>query len=693
MPKSFTDFSIRLEELRNLLNKAAHAYYVKNEPIMEDSVYDSLYKELIIIEERYPNLITEDSPSHRIGEPPSVGFKSNIHRIPLHSLDNAFNFNDLQSWFERINKIIGSDETINSNNCLIKMVGELKIDGNAIALSYSNGILTRATTRGDGNEGEDITKNARTIPSIPLRLQMPNSPEWVEVRGEAFISNDRFNEINKQRKNNGDELFANPRNACAGTLRQLDSRIVSERKLDFFAYTLHLPKINNKTISNSFPKNQWEALNWLRRCGFKINPNAELFDNLSDVNNFFNKWETKRKNLSYATDGVVIKLNSFAQQEIAGFTQKAPRWAIALKYQAEETATQLIRLSYQVGRTGAVTPIAEFKPVLLAGTTVSRATLHNANRLVELDLHCGDSIVVRKAGEIIPEVLRVIKDLRQKQSVPLALPIYCPECKSLLSKEKNQAITRCINNKCPAILRGLIRHWVSKSAMDIEGLGNKIIEQLVSKNVILSIASLYKLNINTLKNLDRMGEKSAKNLIDAIEKSKNQHWHKQLYGLGIQHIGEANAKLLANVFKSESELFNTLKNSPENISNIPGIGQEILESLKEWINKQSNQELIKELKALGINLKANMKEIKILESQKEIFKGKTFVITGKLESMTRNQAQTYIENAGGNIRTSVTKETSFLIAGENTGSKFTKAKILGVKIINEFELKKLFENS
>ncbi|MGL6133950.1 MAG: NAD-dependent DNA ligase LigA, partial [Prochlorococcaceae cyanobacterium] len=477
----------RAAELRRLLNRAAHAYYVLDAPVMEDPVYDRLYRELLELETAHPALRTVDSPTRRVGGTPAESFTSVEHRIPLLSLDNAFSLEELEAWYGRLLKTL--DRTPEPGAALpeLAMVGELKIDGNALALSYEQGVLVRAATRGDGERGEEITANVRTIQSVPLRLQLEQPPAWVEVRGEALIPDASFAAINAERETRGEPLFANPRNACAGTLRQLDPKVVAARRLDFFAYTLHLPDAWQAGEGDpARPTTQWESLQWLQSAGFKVSPNAELLPSLAAVEGFFAQWEDGRKALPYATDGVVVKLNNLRLQADAGFTQKAPRWAVALKYAAEEAPSRLLRLTCQVGRTGVVTPVAEFEPVPLAGTTVSRATLHNADRLAELDLHAGDTIVVRKAGEIIPEVVRVLSELRPAGAVPLALPHTCPECASELVREEGEAATRCVNSSCPAILRGALRHWVSKGALDVDGLGSRLIEQLVEKGLVAS---------------------------------------------------------------------------------------------------------------------------------------------------------------------------------------------------------------
>ena len=672
----------RARELRQLLNRAAHAYYVLDAPEMEDPVYDRLYRELLDLEAAHPELVAADSPTQRVGGAPAQGFESVRHRIGLLSLDNAFNTAELEAWFERLLKVLDREPTT-----ALPMVGELKIDGNALALSYEHGVLVRAATRGDGEQGEEITANVRTIGAVPLRLQLDEPPAWLEVRGEAFSPDDTFAAINAERDARGEALFANPRNACAGTLRQLDPKVVAARRLDFFAYTLHLPDDWQPR-----PASQWESLQWLSRAGFKVNPNAELLPDLAAVEAFFGQWDTGRRQLPYATDGVVVKLNDLRLQDAAGFTQKAPRWAIALKYPAEEAPSKLLRLACQVGRTGVVTPVAEFEPVPLAGTTVSRATLHNADRLAELDLHAGDTIVVRKAGEIIPEVVRVLSELRPAEAPRLELPHTCPECSSELVREEGEAATRCVNSSCPAILRGALRHWVSKGALDVDGLGSKLIEQLVDRGLVGSIADLYRLDAALLASLERMGQKSADNLVAALEASKAQPWHRQLYGLGIHHVGEVNAKALAAAFPSAAELATAASETPELITGVYGIGGEIAQSLQQWFATAANQTLLGQLEQMGFSLALSAQELEAAAQRANssaALAGQTFVLTGTLPSMSRSQAQALIEAAGGKVSGSVSKKTSYVVAGEEAGSKLSKAESLGVTVLDEAGLKAL----
>ncbi len=688
MNSNFDKYSERAKELRALLNKANHSYYVLDSPEIADSIYDQLYRELIEIEKNNPLLITSDSPSQRLGGIPSGGFKSINHNIPLLSLDNAFNIDELKAWYSKNIKLICSEKKDIKSVENPELICELKIDGNAIALRYENGILTNAATRGDGEIGEDITRNIRTISTIPLRLLLDNPPTWIEIRGEAFMPNEIFNKLNLERKNTGQALFANPRNSCAGTLRQLNSKIAASRKLDFFAYSLYLPENwEPKYDKLKKPISQSEALIFLQNIGFKVNTTYQVNKNLHETNKYYKYWEINKESLAYATDGIVVKIDKFDLQNILGSTNKAPRWAIAVKYPAEEKATKLKKIIFQVGRTGAITPVAEFESIDLAGTSVNRATLHNAKRLATLNLHYGDSIVVRKAGEIIPEVIRVIKEFRNDDKELVNFPLNCPECHSKLVQEPTEAITKCINSKCPAKIKGLLLHWVSKGSMNIEGLGEKIINQLVNIGYVQSIADLYKLEINKLLCLERFGEKSANNLLREINESKKKNWHKQLFGLGIPHIGEANAKSLSKNFRSIEELSTCAKNSPENISNIYGFGSEITDSIIKWFDDTNNQNLIQELQSIGVSLEENLESTKPNSkynfNQSNHIKGKSFVLTGTLNSLTRDEAKELIENAGGKVNSSISKKTDYLVSGEKAGSKLKKAQELGIKIINE----------
>ncbi|MEO0407084.1 MAG: NAD-dependent DNA ligase LigA, partial [Cyanobacteria bacterium P01_A01_bin.135] len=603
----------RIAELRSLLQKASYAYYSLDAPIMEDSVYDGLYRELEALEAAQPDLITPDSPTQRVGDTPAEQFVSVRHRVPLYSLENAFNLEELRAWDERWRRI--TDEPA-------QYVCELKIDGSAIALTYKNGVLVRGATRGDGVTGEDITQNIRTIRAIPLRLNVNDPPPVLEVRGEAFLPLDVFEQINAERQESGEPLFANPRNAAAGTLRQLDPRVAARRRLDFFAYSLQAPE------GGLLLPCQEAALNTLQDLGFRVNPNRRTCPTLEAVMTYYDTWDSQRHDLGYLTDGVVVKLNDFRLQEELGFTQKFPRWAIALKYPAEEAPTVVERISVNVGRTGAVTPLAELRPLQLAGTTVARATLHNQDHINELDVRVGDTVVVRKAGEIIPEVVRVLPELRPQGTEPFVLPSHCPECGQPVVDLEDEAVVRCINASCPAIVKGALVHWAGRGALDIEGLGERWVEQFVDLGLVQTVADLYDLTLDQLVALERMGQKSAQNLLAAIERSKAQPWDQVLYGLGIRHVGSVNAQTLARAFPSVELLAGA---EVEAIAQVYGIGPEIAQSVHQWFRIEANQALVNRLQDAGVTLIGTQS----IASTEGVLKGKTVVITGTLPTLSR----------------------------------------------------------
>lgn len=668
----------QIHQLRAELQKASYAYYVLDQPFMEDEVYDRLYRQLQELEAQHPELITPDSPTQRVGEQPTNQFNSVRHNIPLYSLENAFGIDEYRAWQEKWQRL--APKIAES-----AAVAELKIDGSAMALTYEDGILVRGLTRGDGITGEDVTQNVKTIRSIPLRLRVTKPPTRVEVRGEAFLPISEFERINRQREAADESLFANPRNAAAGTLRQLDSRIVADRRLDFFAYTLIIPD-DAQAGEVAPPKTQWESLNRLEQLGFKVNPNRQLCKTADKVAAFYTDWSTQRQKLPYLTDGVVVKLNDFALQQQLGFTQKFPRWAIALKYPAEEVPTLVTAVSVQVGRTGAVTPVAELAPVQLAGTTVSRATLHNSDRVAELDLHIGDTVVVRKAGEIIPEVVRVLPELRPDHVTRFHMPTHCPECDEALVKPDDEAVTRCINASCPAIVRGALIHWARRDAMDINGVGAKWVEQWVEQGLVTSVADLYDLTVEKLLPLERMGEQLATKLVAAITASKQQPWSRVLYGLGIRHVGTVNAQVLAQQFSS----VDALKAAKiEDIEAVYGIGPEIAQSVYEWLRNPANWHLVEQLKAAGVQMQST--EATDKPSQELPLSGKTFVLTGSLPTLARSEAKALIEKAGGKVTGSVSSKTSYLVAGEEAGSKLKKAEELGIPQLSETDLLKLIE--
>ena len=676
---------LRIIELKKLIDDANYSYYTLDKPEIEDSLYDSLYRELITIENDFPNLKTEDSPTNRLGGQISKGFSKVIHSIPLYSLDNAFNYTELKDWINKTKKILREkNQTDIINNFLM---AELKIDGNAIALKYENGVLKNAATRGDGKEGENITNNVKRIRSIPLKLRIKNPPKILEVRGEAFISNKSFKLINKEREVNNETLFANPRNACAGSLRQLDPKIVAKRNLDFFAYQVHYPEDFHNQKSYNYHS---ERLKYLKACGFRINENSKLLKDFDELDKYCQFWEKERKNIDYETDGIVFKVNNIYLQKILGFTQKAPRWSIALKFPAEEVSTKIKDLSFQVGRSGAITPVANFEPVQLAGTTVSRATLHNFDRFEELNIHSYDTIIVRKAGEIIPEVVKVIDKLRVKGSEKFLFPIVCPSCGENLQKNIKEAATRCVNKNCHSILIGQLKHWVSKPAMNIDGLGNKIIEQLFEANLISNIYDIYNLNHAKLQSLERMGDKSISNLLLAIESSKTKSWGKKLYALGINHIGEVTAKNICSKFNSIDELKKASLINPKMLENINGVGIEIIDALRNWFLDENNINLIDNLISKGVNFDFN--DNLLSQEINSNIHSKQFVITGKFQQFKRDQIIEKIEEQGGFVKSAISKNINHLIAGEKPGSKLNKAKELDISIINELDLINFLKN-
>jgi DNA ligase (NAD+) len=660
----------RCQQLKTELQRASYAYYVLDDPFMPDSVYDQLYRELEDLEKRYPQLITLDSPTQRVGDKISSQFVSVRHNIPLYSLENAFNLEELNKWGSRWQRYLNEIQDT-------EYVCELKIDGSALALTYENGFLVRGVTRGDGVTGEDITPNVRTIRSIPLRLNIDNPPAIVEVRGEAFLPLDTFNKINQEREEKGESLFANPRNAAAGTLRQLDPKIVDKRRLQFFAYTLHLDDNNITT--------QWQSLDKLESMGFLVNPHRQLCLSLQEVAQYYQDWQEKRHQLAYMTDGVVVKINDLQRQNQLGFTQKFPRWAIALKYPAEEVPTVVKDIIVNVGRTGAVTPMAVMEPVQVAGTTVQRATLHNSDRVAELDIRVGDTVIIRKAGEIIPEVVKVLPELRPPHALPFQMPIYCPECQSPLVRPSGEAVTRCVNSSCPAILRGSVVHWASRDALDIRGLGEKVVILLIEQGLVTAISDLYSLEKTEIAKLERMGDKSALNLITAIAQSKNQSWSRVLYGLGIRYVGSVNAKILTESFRTVEELANA---SVTNLASVYGIGEEIAQSVYDWFRIDANRDLVAKLQAAGLQFAAEIKTT----TTKATLAGKTFVITGTLPTLKREEAKELIEKAGGKVTGSVSKKTDYLVTGEAAGSKLEKALELGITQLTEAQLLELIED-
>lgn len=653
----------RIEKLRELINYHNYRYYVLDDPIITDAEYDSLMRELEDLEKANPNLITPDSPTQRVGGAVLSGFNTVVHTVPLLSLGNAFSLAELDAFDRRVRE---------ATNSPIKYTAELKIDGLAISLMYRDGILVRGATRGDGQTGEDITANLRTIPSIPLKLRQPLAGD-LEVRGECYMDKNAFNELNLLQTEKGEKLFANPRNAAAGSLRQLDSRITALRKLNTFIYALGY-------TDALAPDSHYDTLKWFQELGLRTNSNAKLFNSIDEVKGFVQYWQENRETLPYEIDGIVIKVDSHLIQESLGNTAKSPRWAIAYKFPATQKTTKLLDITVQVGRTGAITPLAILDPVFIAGSTVSRASLHNEDNIKAKDIQIGDTVVVQKAGDVIPEVVRSLAELRTGEEKAFEMPTHCPACESKLVREEGEAAWRCINRSCPAQLKEGLVHFASRDALDIEGLGPAVVEQLVEAKLVENPADLFRLKKETLLSLDRFGEKSANKLVDNIAKAKSRGLARLLTALGIRHVGRETAQSLSDHFDSLETLS---KASVTDLANIPDIGPTIAESIFDFFNNQENKALLADLISLGLNDKAE-KQVK-----GEALKGKVFVVTGTLENFGRKEAKEAIELLGGKVTESVSQKTDYVVAGEKPGSKLEKARELGIRVLEEAEFLKI----
>ncbi|WP_026584849.1 NAD-dependent DNA ligase LigA [Bacillus sp. J33] len=654
----------KVKDLHNLLNQYNYEYHVLDQPSVPDAEYDRLMRELIELEDQFPELKTGDSPTQRVGGEILDMFEKVEHQSQMLSLGNAFNEQDLRDFDRRVRQGAGEDVTY---------VCELKIDGLAVSLRYEDGLFVLGATRGDGTIGENITANLKTIRSIPLRLKEEVS---MEVRGEAFMPRRSFEALNKAKEENGEEPFANPRNAAAGSLRQLDPRLAAKRNLDIFVYGI-ADTGDTGVVSHS------EGLDYLDSLGFKTNKERKKCANIEEVIEYVESWTDKRPNLSYDIDGIVIKVDSLEQQEQLGTTAKSPRWAIAYKFPAEEVVTTLRDIELSVGRTGVVTPTAILDPVRVAGTTVQRASLHNEDLIREKDIKIGDKVVVKKAGDIIPEVVNVLADKRTGEEQDFSMPTHCPECESELVRLDGEVALRCINPKCPAQIREGLIHFVSRNAMNIDGLGEKVISQLFAENLIKDVADIYKLTYGQLIQLERMGEKSVNNLLQAIENSKQNSLEKLLFGLGIRHVGAKAAKTLAQEFGNMEMLE---KATREDLTAINEIGEKMADSVVTFFEQEEAHELLKELKTAGVNMEYKGPKPVSIESSDSFFAGKTVVLTGKLEIMSRNEAKEKIEALGGKVSGSVSKKTDVVIAGEDAGSKLAKAQELGIEVWNEEKL-------
>jgi DNA ligase (NAD+) len=648
---------MRLEELRREIHRHNWLYHVKDSPEISDAQFDVLTRELTSLESQYPELITPDSPSQRVGGVILEGFATVTHPVPMLSLDNAFSALDLRQFDQRLQRLLGEKPTY---------IVELKIDGLAVALEYQEGVFVRGATRGDGTTGEDITANLRTIKSLPLTL---TEPRTLRVRGEAFMSQEAFLILNQRREELGQPLFANPRNAAAGSLRQLDTSIAAGRQLDIFLYGL-------EDAAGQGVRSHSESLALLGNLGLKVNRESRVFQDIEGVIEYIETWRIKRMELPYATDGMVVKVDELALQDEAGTTSKSPRWAMAWKFPAEQGESKVLDITLNVGRTGAITPTAELVPVVLAGTTVSRASLHNEDYIRDKDIRIGDHVIVQKAGDVIPEIVMSLPHRRDGNERVWQPPQECPSCGSEALRVEGEAARRCPNPACPAQTRERVIHWASRQAMDIDGLGPAVVDSLFKAGLIQDVADLYNLQVTQIAALERLGEKSAANLVEAIERSKERHLSRLLFGLGIRFVGSRASGLLAEHFGSLERL---LLASHQELTEIPEIGSKIAESVLRELHNPAMRDLLLRLQQVGVNTLQEQPG----QATDGIFAGKTFVITGTLAGFTRTEAQRIIEENGGRVAGSVSAKTNYLLAGEKAGSKLDKARKLGVKILDE----------
>ena len=656
----------RIKELKDILNKSGYEYYVLDNPTMSDFEYDRLMQELIKLEGEFPEFATADSPTQRVGGEVADGFAEVVHTVQMQSLADVFSKDELYEFDSRVRAALGDES--------VEYVTEMKIDGLSVSLEYENGLFTRGSTRGNGFVGEDITQNLKTIPGIPLKLNEPLP--FIEVRGEVYMPEKSFLRLNEQREASGEPVFANPRNAAAGSLRQLDSRIAAERKLDIFVFNLQ--RIEGKELSSHS-----QSIEYLASLGFKVIPERDVYTNIDDAYKEVLRIGESRGELAFDIDGAVVKVNSFAQREFLGSTSKTPKWAAAYKFPAEQKQTELLDIILQVGRTGAVTPNAVLEPVRIAGSTVSRATLHNIDNIKDKDIRIGDTVIIEKAGDIIPAVVGVVKEKRPANSAPFEMPKVCPICGEPLVREEGEAAVRCINPNCSAQQLRAVIHFVSKAAMNIDGLGASIVEQLLDKKLINDCSDIYYLNFDNVISLDGFAEKSANNLIAAISESKKSGLDRVLFGLGIRMIGSRAAQILAAHFGNIDPLMSA---SVDELSSISEIGTKMAQSIVEYFKQDKSLYIIERLRDAGVDLTYT-------STQKgNNFNGKIFVLTGTLPTLKRNDAKKLIESYGGKVSGSVSKNTDFVVAGEEAGSKLDKALSLGIKILSEAELTEMLKN-
>ncbi|MDZ7289645.1 MAG: NAD-dependent DNA ligase LigA [candidate division KSB1 bacterium] len=662
---------LEIEKLRKELNYHAYRYYVLDNPEISDAEYDRMFRRLQELEEQFPELVTPDSPTQRVGAAPLEEFETVTHTIPMVSLDNAFDDGEMRDFDQRLRKLLGIEE--------IEYTVEPKLDGTAVELVYENGLFTVGSTRGDGFTGENITQNLKTIKSIPLRLLSDGVPipERLEVRGEVFYPVEAFKKLNERRAKAGEPTFVNPRNAASGSLRQLDPKITAERPLDIYVYGL------GQVIGHEF-KTQWQALETFKKWGFKVNPLSKICRGIEEVLQHYRKIGELRHSLPYEIDGTVVKVNSFELQRLAGMRTRSPRWAIAYKFEAQQETTQILDIQAQVGRTGTITPVAIMQPVMVGGVTVSRATLHNEDEIERLGVMIGDTVVIQRAGDVIPEVVKVIESKRTGRERKFKFPKKCPVCGEPVIRLEGEVAHRCQNIDCPAQLKEGIRHFASKLAMNIDGLGEKLIEQLVDKGLVKSFADLYFLTKDQLAQLERMAEKSAQNIIAAIDKSREVTLDRFIYALGIRHVGEHMARVLAKEFGSLQAL---IKADEKRLMQIHEVGPQVAESVTRFFREKKNLATIERLKKGGVTIR----EIAKPKAADQKFAGKTFVFTGALEKFTREEAERLVEERGGRAASSVSRKTDYVVAGPGAGSKLEKARELGVTVISEEDFLEMME--
>lgn len=654
----------RVEELRSLIEDYNYHYYVLDDPRVPDAEYDRLFRELQKLETEYPELASENSPTRRVGSPVETSFAQVVHRLPMLSLDNVFSEDELRDFDRRVRERLGTDDPV-------EYVCEPKLDGLAVSIQYENGELVVAATRGDGYAGEDITANIRTIPSVPLKLRGENIPEQVEVRGEVYMPRAGFEALNRRLAAQGEKTFVNPRNAAAGSLRQKNSRVTAGRPLEMCAYSVDLE------ASERLPATQWDCLQLASRWGFRINPEMRIALGVEECLTAYNDLLARRDSLPYEIDGIVFKVNRLDLQQRLGFVSRAPRWAIAHKFPAQEELTVVEDVEFQVGRTGAVTPVARLKPVFVGGVTVSNATLHNMDEIRRLDLHIGDTVFIRRAGDVIPQVVKVVREKRPADAKPVELPAHCPVCGSDVVQIDGEVVARCSGGLyCPAQRKEAIRHYASRKAMDIEGLGDKWIDVLVDRGMVSNVADLYHLTVKDLMRLERMGEKSARNLVDAIARSRHPVLWRFLYALGIREVGEATAKALASHFGSLEAIAAADEDA---LQQVPDVGPVVAGHIRSFFDQPHNQEILAALKEAGVEWQTET----VTAASERPLAGQTWVLTGTLASMTRDQAREKLEMLGARVSGSVSGKTACVVAGEAAGSKLARATQLGVPVLDE----------